>query len=222
MAASIPNGALSNFSNIIIRNFGYTSKQTLILSTPGGAVAALMTLFIGWYADKKKERMIPIIFALVPTIVGSAILIGLNGHNDKKGVLLFGAYLTFSHGSSLSIIYAYNASNTSGHTKKSTVNAITLAAFSLGNIIGSEIFLPKDAPAYIPGKVAIMILLTAMLFVCFLLRWINVRLNAKRKARIEEEKRQRGWTDADVQRERERHAFADMTDKENIYFEYMA
>ncbi|KAM6495951.1 MFS general substrate transporter [Amanita muscaria] len=212
--SSIPNGGLSNFSNIIIRNFGYTSKQTLILSTPGGAVAALMTLFIGWYADKKKERMTPIIFSLVPTVVGSAILIGLNGHNDKKGVLLFGAYLTFSHGSSLSIIYAYNASNTSGHTKKSTVNAITLAAFSLGNIIGSEIFLPKDAPAYIPGKVAIMILLTAMLFVCFLLRWINVRLNAKRKARIEEEKRRRGWTDADVQRERERHAFADMTDKE--------
>ncbi|KIL70129.1 hypothetical protein M378DRAFT_117012 [Amanita muscaria Koide BX008] len=214
LLCSIPNGALSNFSNIIIKNFGYTSKQTLILSTPGGAVGALMTLFVGWYADKKKERMTPIIFALVPTIAGTAILIGLNGHNDKKGVLLFGAYLTFSFGSALSVIYAYNASNTSGHTKKSTINAMTLVAFGLGNIIGTEIFLPQDAPAYIPGKAAIMTLLTVQLFVCFLLRWINVRLNAKRKAKIEEERRRRGWTDADVQRERERHAFADMTDKE--------
>ena len=42
--------------------------------------------------------------------------------------------------------------------------------FSIGNIIGTEIFQPKDAPAYIPGKIAIMVLLTVQLFVSFLLR----------------------------------------------------
>jgi ACS family allantoate permease-like MFS transporter len=71
LLTSVPNGALSNFSNLIIRGFGYTSKQTLILSTPGGAVAAITTLLCGYYSDKKGERMLPIIFALVPTIVGS-------------------------------------------------------------------------------------------------------------------------------------------------------
>ena len=50
------------------------------------------------------------------------------------------------YGCSLAILYAYNASNTSGHTKKVTVNAMTLSAFSLGNVIGTETFLPKDAP----------------------------------------------------------------------------
>lgn len=50
------------------------------------------------------------------------------------------------YGCSLAILYAYNASNTAGHTKKVTVNAMTLSAFSLGNIIGTETFLPKDAP----------------------------------------------------------------------------
>ena len=119
-----------------------------------------------------------------------------------------------TYGSALSTVYAYNASNTGGHTKKSTVNALTLMSFSIGNIVGTEIFLPKDAPAYIPGKIAIMILLTVQLGVCFLLRWVNLRLNRKKRAYIEELKARNGWSDADVQNERDRHAFADLTDKQ--------
>ncbi len=134
-------------------------------------------------------------------------------------------------------MYAYNASNTGGHTKKArhlpcpmiashrllkqaplqnTINAITLVMFSLGNVIGTEIFQPKDAPAYIPGKIAIMVLLTVQLFISFLLRWINLRLNVKKKAQLAEEKAKRGWTDEDLQKERERHAFLDLTDKQYV------
>ncbi|KAG6813482.1 hypothetical protein H0H92_010507 [Tricholoma furcatifolium] len=213
MLSSIPNGGLSNFSNLIIKGFGYTSKQTLILSTPSGVVAAITVLLCGYYSGKKNERMIPIIFALVPTIVGAAMLIGLNG-SGKKGALLFATYLIGTFGSSLSTVYAWNASNIAGHTKKSTVNAMTLVSFGVGNVVGTEIFQAKDAPGYIPGKVAIMVLLTVQLGVCVLLRWINLRMNAKKVALLTEEKERRGWSDADVQRERERHAFADMTDKE--------
>ncbi|KAI0069067.1 MFS general substrate transporter [Artomyces pyxidatus] len=220
MLTSIPNGGLSNFSNLIVKSFGYTSKQTLILSTPAGAIGAAMTLLCGWYSDKKGERMMPIVLALVPTIVGMAMLIGLNGHQGEKGALLFGTYLIGTFGSALSTVYAYNASNTSGHTKKVTINAMTLATFSVGNIIGTEIFLPKDAPAYIPGKIAIMVLLTAQLFICFLLRWINVRLNAKKRQHLEAERVRQGWTDAQMEKERERNAFLDLTDKQNIFFVY--
>ncbi|PPQ81586.1 hypothetical protein CVT24_006485 [Panaeolus cyanescens] len=210
---SIPNGALSNFSNIIIRNFGYTSKQTLILSTPSGAVAALMTLWCGWYSDRTGSRMLPIVISLVPTIVGSAMLIGLN-HSGQKGVLLFATYLIGTFGSALASVYAYNASNTSGHTKKSTINAMTLVSFSVGNIVGTEIFQPKDAPDYIPGKTAIMGLLIIQLLVSLILRCINIGMNKKKLEKIAEETARRGWTESDVQRERDKRAFADLTDKE--------
>jgi MFS transporter, ACS family, allantoate permease len=140
-------------------------------------------------------------------------------------------YLIGTFGSALAIIYAYNASNTSGHTKKAscsytsrffmltaisknTVNAMTLVSFGIGNIIGTEIFQPKDAPAYIPGKIAILVLLAVQLFICYLLRWINMFMNKKKQARLAEEKARHGWTDEDVQRERERHAFLDLTDKQ--------
>lgn len=39
---SLPNGALSNFSSLIIKQFGYTSRETLLVGIPGGAVAILL------------------------------------------------------------------------------------------------------------------------------------------------------------------------------------
>ena len=129
-------------------------------------------------------------------------------------VTLSATWIIGFFGSSLALVYAYNASNISGHTKKVTVNAMTLATFGLGNIVGTEIFLPKDSPAYIPGKISIMVLLTVQIFVCVLLRFINYRLNRKKVAAIEELKVRNGWTDEDVQKEREKHAFLDMTDKQ--------
>jgi ACS family allantoate permease-like MFS transporter len=86
--------------------------------------------------------------------------------------------------------------------------------FCVGNIVGTEIFQPKDAPAYIPGKTAIIVLLTMQIGVAYLLRHINVKLNIKRRAQIEEIKRENGWTDDDVKKEKDRRAFADMTDKQ--------
>ncbi|TFK73160.1 MFS general substrate transporter [Pluteus cervinus] len=218
---SIPNGALTNFSNLVIKSFGYTSKQTLILSTPAGVIGALATLFVGRYSDKKNERILPIVFCLVPTIIGSAILIGLN-RSGHKGALLFAIYIIGTFSSAIPLIFAYIASNTSGFTKRATVNAMTLVAFSVGNITGTEIFQPKDAPDYIPGKIAIMVLLIVAVFVCFTLRWINIHLNNRKQVQVAELKARRGWSDADMQKERDRHAFADLTDYENIYFVYTA
>ncbi|KAK7056432.1 hypothetical protein VNI00_002987 [Paramarasmius palmivorus] len=219
LLANIPNGGITSFSNLIIKGFGYSTKQTLILSTPAGAISSITVLLCGWYSDRKGERMLPIVYASIPTIIGCALLVGLND-SGNKGVLLFAIYFIGTFGSSGSSVYAYNASNIGGHTKKSTVNATTLFVFSIGNIIGTEIFLPKDAPAYIPGKTAIMTLLIVQIFVCFLLRWINIRMNKEKQAQIEELRARKGWSEEDVQKERERHAFQDLTDKQNIYFVY--
>ncbi|PCH41449.1 MFS general substrate transporter [Wolfiporia cocos MD-104 SS10] len=221
LLTNIPNGGLANFSNIIVKSFGYTTKQTLILSTPAGAIGIITTLLVGWYSDRKGERMLPIVYILIPTLVGAAMLVGLND-SGKKGALLFATIIIGTYGSSLSQIYAYNASNTSGHTKKVTINAMTMATFCVANIVGTETFQPKDAPDYLPGKISILVLLSAECFLCLFMRWYNLHLNKKKRKGMEELKRANGWTDADVEREKQRHAFIDMTDKQNPYFVYTA
>ncbi|KZT13006.1 MFS general substrate transporter [Laetiporus sulphureus 93-53] len=219
LLTNIPNGGLANFSNIIVKSFGYTTKQTLILSTPGGLIAVITTVLVGWWSDRSGERMLPIVFTLVPTIVGAAMLVALNGL-EEKGPLLFASYIIGTYGSSLSQIYAYNASNTSGHTKKVTVNAMTLAAFCVANIVGTETFQAKDAPGYLPGKISVLTLLSAEVFLCLFMRRYNMYLRKKKEKGIAELRRANGWTDEDIERERQRHAFIDMTDKQNPYFVY--
>ena len=91
---------------------------------------------------------------------------------------------------------------------------MTLAAFCAGNVVGSETFLPKDAPDYIPGKTAVLVLLCTSFSLCFVIRWVNSRLNVRKRTLVRELKEQNGWSDEDVRRERERHAFLDLTDKE--------
>ncbi|KAI0952361.1 hypothetical protein AcV7_008198 [Taiwanofungus camphoratus] len=222
LLTNIPNGGLANFGNIIVKSFGYTTKQTLILSTPGGLIGIVATWLVGRWSDKKGERMLPITFVLIPTLVGAALLVGLKNSPGHKGALLFATYIIGTYGCSLSQIYAYNASNTSGHTKKVTVNAMTLAAFCVANIIGTETFLPKDAPQYTPGKISILVLLSIEFFLCFVLRWYNLHLNRKKRKVVAQLKLENGWSDQDVERERQRHAFMDMTDKQNPYFVYTA
>ncbi|TFK55777.1 MFS general substrate transporter [Heliocybe sulcata] len=219
MLTAIPNGGLANFSNLIIKSFGYSTRETLLLSTPSGLVAVLWLLLLSRFSDKMGERMLPLALTVLPTVVGAAILIGLNG-TDEKGALLFAVYIISCFGGSVSFIYAYNASNISGYTKKVTVNALTLVSFSLGNIIGTETFQAKDAPNYIPGKLSIMILLAVEFFLCFLMRWINVRKNRKRRAVLEKRKEENGWSDEAMAKDKERHAFLDLTDEENPHFMY--
>ena len=70
---------------------------------------------------------------------------------------------------------------------------------------------------YIPGKISIIALLGSQFFLCFLIRWINLHLNKKKRAHINELMRMNNWTEEDVQREREKHAFLDLTDKQYAF-----
>jgi hypothetical protein len=99
---------------------------------------------------------------------------------------------------------------------QTTINALTLTFFSIGNIIGTEIFQPKDAPDYIPGKTAIMVLITTQIALALVLRLLNIRLNIKKQSKLSEEIQSQGWSEVDVQREREKAAFLDLTDKQCV------
>ena len=114
------------------------------------------------------------------------------------------------------MVYAYNSSNISGYTKRVTINAMTLIIFCVGNIVGTEIFQPQDAPNYIPGKTGIMVLMIIQFFACILLHFINARLNTQKKAKLQALKEQNGWDDERLQQEKDRHAFLDLTDKKYV------
>lgn len=139
-----------------IKGFGYTSQDTLLLQIPGGAIAALTTITVCQISDRLNTRMLPILIAVIPTVIGAALLVAFSGGNKAgslAGIFLVSCFRCLLHrfradstlsgqaetyGSALALQYAWTASNTGGATKKSVVNSMFLTTFALSNIIGQS------------------------------------------------------------------------------------
>lgn len=102
------------------------------------------------------------------------------------------------------------SSNVAGYTKKTTVAAVYLVGYCVGNIIGPQTFRPKDAPRYVPAEITILVCwvvcLGIMAFIYFYWRLQNSK---KAKARA----------DANYVK-LENQEWLDLTDVENPEFIY--
>lgn len=219
MCIGIPNGGNSAFSNIITKSFGWTSRQTLLLDMPRTAIGGLAVVAVGWLSDRIHDRMSLVLLFTLPTLIGMIIMTTMQ-NSGQRGVLQFAQLFQNLSAPGFPLCYAWNASNVAGHTKKVTVNAFTLFTFGVGSVVGTYIFLPRDAPGYISGKAAVVVLTAVMMFCCAVMAYINVRWNRQKKAALEKLIADNGWIEQDVEREREKAAFLDLTDRENMFFMY--
>ncbi|KZT53853.1 MFS general substrate transporter [Calocera cornea HHB12733] len=219
MCVGIPNGGNSAFSNIITKSFGWTEQQTLLLDMPRAAIGGFAVVAVGWLSDRINDRMTLILIFTIPTLVGMIIMTTMQ-YSGKKGVLQFAQLVQNLSAPGFPLCYAWNASNTGGHTKKVTVNSMTLFTFGVGSVVGTYIFLPANAPGYIPGKAAIVVLTVVMMCCCVAMAYVNIRWNRQKKAALAKLIEEKGWSEEDVEREREKAAFLDLTDRENVFFVY--
>lgn len=156
ICSSIPNGAVSSYQATIIKGFGYTSKQTALLSIPSGAIACVSVILAGVLGSKYNVRgPIIMVIYLIGGVLGGCLL--AFSPTNNKGALLSGQYLTNVSvgcvvlrgvlmersltvelqviGAALPLLYSYSAANYSGHTKKVTMNAVMLMSFCQSSLI---------------------------------------------------------------------------------------
>jgi len=216
MLSSIPNGGISNFSSILLTTFGYTSQQALILNTPSGLIGACCVLLVGYLSDKWRDRSMVMLICILPTILGAGLMIGLDpgGIPKNKAGLLAASFLTGTFGAAFMLLLAWNASNIAGHSKKVTANALTLVAFCVGNILGTQTFQASQAPGYLSGKISIVATLSALCFVIVALRLYNDMLNRQNAKTLA------GMSEVEKNELRDKMAFADQTDRKNVFFVY--
>ncbi|CAG9940061.1 unnamed protein product [Clonostachys rosea f. rosea IK726] len=206
LSQNIPNGFVSSYQATVIQSFGFTSKQTALLSMPSGAVSSLCTLGGTWFAGRYNLRGPVSIFLLSLGFLGSSLMAFLPDHLTAGKMV--GNYMCNAIGSSLPLMYSYAGANFAGHTKKVTINAIVLIMFCIGNIIGPLTFRDQDKPEYIPAKIAMAIttavaaLVTGGLMVYY---------------SFENRRRDRVYAGEE---HRENSEFFDLTDRENHEFRY--
>lgn len=82
------------------------------MSAPGGAVGVVCVLSVGYLSDKWRDRSSVMLIAILPTILGAGLMIGLdpNGIPKNKAGLLAASFLTGTFGAAFMLLLAWNAS----------------------------------------------------------------------------------------------------------------
>lgn len=208
VVADIPNGGISNFFSQLIKSFGYTSQQSLLYGTPGGAVEVITLIVCGFLGDRYKNRILIGTSGLLVAIIGMGLIVGLPLGNDNGR--LAGYYLTQASPTPFVALLSLISTNVAGYTKKTTVAAMYLIGYCVGNIIGPQTFRPQDAPRYVPAEIVILacwaVCVLDMLFIYFYCRRQNAKKAAIRAAPEYVKLENQEWLD--------------LTDRENPEFVY--
>ena len=146
--------------------------------------------------------------------MGTIVLMTVKLHNKATQVgLLISYYIVLSFWAAQTLSMALLSRNVAGQTKKATVVAMNFIAWCVGNAIGPQVFLTRDAPRYFiafsthMGCYVLLVIVIAFLRFNFMLR-----NSAKNKLAAQV---------AEANDDHLVHAFDDLTDKENPNFRYM-
>ncbi|KAF7165952.1 hypothetical protein CNMCM6106_001924 [Aspergillus hiratsukae] len=181
VAISIPSGGISTFGNLIIKSFGYTSFESILFNIPFGVIQIIAIIGGGWLATRFQRKGLVIVgFAFVAAI-GTLIMILVP--REKKGVLLFGYYLVSFLAAITPLIYAWEAQNTAGDTKRKCTSAVVLVGMCAGNIIGPQLYSTSQAPLYRPGLISNLILFIIVMGFAIMTNLYLVYLNRKQAKR---------------------------------------
>lgn len=115
-------------------NFGYTPEQSLLYGIPGGAVEVVALIASGFLGDWLGRRLMCSMGGLVTAMVGMILIIALPLSNNVGR--LIGYYMTQASPTPFVALLSLISSNVAGYTKKTTVAAVYLISYCVGNIIG--------------------------------------------------------------------------------------
>jgi predicted MFS family arabinose efflux permease len=158
VGAQVPNSALTSFTSIIVASFGFDTLGTQYLQIPGGAVQFLALIIGGWVCTRwpKNTRCATMVFANCVCIIGAGLLVGLP--SDNKWGRLVALWLCYFQGLGFSMSLTMVSSNVAGYTKKQLTGAILFTGYCVGNIIGPQTFIAKEARKSSIPSIRIMII----------------------------------------------------------------
>lgn len=205
--SQICTGAISTFSVTIIKTFGFSSEVSALVQMPVGVVIIISILAATYLCSHVGHRTWIFISMCVPSIVGYIVMIS---SKQRIGNLL-SVYLLYPGSCVITLIYSWNNANTAGYTKRVARNAMTMIAFSVGCLIGPQLFRAKDYPRYIPAKITLLVTMCVSIVLVGVVALISKNQNRK-KDKLQHEQEQ-----YELEKDYE---FLDLTDMENVNFRY--
>ncbi|KAI4696009.1 uncharacterized protein J4E88_000180 [Alternaria novae-zelandiae] len=208
------NGGTANFGKLIVKDAaGGDPLKTTLYGIPQG-FAQVFWVFTGPFLASRLPNARTYIMALYlcPTIIGACLIWQLPRTNLAG--CLAGYYMIGAFVGSLVIALQFPASNVGGYTKRTTSTAFVFLGYCVGNIIGPQAFLAKEAPKYETGVKMILGCAVSQVVLALCLRALLLRRNAQRDREEAESAHAQGTYPSDVD------AIEDTTDFHNRKFRY--
>ncbi|KAF2021033.1 MFS general substrate transporter [Aaosphaeria arxii CBS 175.79] len=173
----------------IIHNLGYSAANAQAMSAPPYVFACMVTFFAGWFADRTQQRMLTVLLLNLMALFGFIIMIVSVRYPHLLGVTLFGVFLTAGGLYPLSpAVTAWIALNCAGTMKRAVGIGAMISFSQLGGIVGSNIYIAKQAPRYPIGFGISLGMLAVFGCIWPPIYWLILkRINATRDAMSEDE-----------------------------------
>ncbi|KAI0593260.1 major facilitator superfamily transporter [Biscogniauxia sp. FL1348] len=180
MGCDMPLYAFSLFLPSIIQELGWSTStiRTQLLSVPPYAAAAVLTVVIGFIADKTRKRGLCNIVTSLVGVIGFLMLLGSTNPAVKYAGTFLGALGIYP---CISNTITWMANNTEGVYKRGVVLGFVIGWGNLNGIVSSNIYF--HAPRYLEGHGVIIAYMFLFLFGGSLLMTTLLRAeNNKRRA----------------------------------------
>jgi len=139
-----------------VKDLGYTANEAQLRSVVPYAIAAVVTVCVAVISDRTRLRGVVLLFALLPAIVGYAVIANVHDSNTKYGITILMATGLYS---GVPCVLGWISNNSAGHYKRATTTALQLAIANCGGFVATFIYPSKQGPQYHEGHTIILGLL---------------------------------------------------------------
>ena len=146
--STMPAYAFSYFLPVILAGGGYSTKLSLILSSPPYVFAAIYTFASAYGSDRTRQRAAFITANATICTIGLFVM----AFGGRLPVRYFGSFLAIAGcQANVPAVLTYQANNILSHSKRAVSSAVVIGMGGVGGIFASLVYRQKDAPKYLPG-----------------------------------------------------------------------
>ncbi|CZT08532.1 related to allantoate permease [Rhynchosporium graminicola] len=194
MGCDMPLYAFSLFLPSIIKQMGYSNTKAQLLSVPPYAVAACLTVLIGYIADRTHQRGLCNIGVAFIGIAGFSMLLGSDDAHIKYAGTFLGALGIYP---CIANTISWVSNNIEGVYKRGVVLGFVIGWGNLNGIVSSNIY--QKAP-YISGHSTVL----AYMIICLLGGSIALRILLARENKARLAGKRDHWVEGMSEREAEK------------------
>ncbi|KAF2019843.1 MFS general substrate transporter [Aaosphaeria arxii CBS 175.79] len=170
------------FSSLVISGFGFTPFRTMLVGLPGGAISfALVWVGALGPALRPNTRCFIGIFVAAMPMMGTLLLLLLPASNSWG--IVVSTWFAGSTAPPLSVTVGLMASNVKGNTKKSVVSAVFFIFYTIGCIVGPQLWQKKDAPRYTKGCITSVVSFCCLI-ICYIVYYMTAKISNRNREAI--------------------------------------